>query len=219
MNNGINGTALGNGGAAKKAPTTSGNASSGSSRSWFGQGGYLSSIPSRGNTIFGYAPWEGGGFGVNRWEKQMNTKAVNQYKGKYTKSEAAAVITGDIADKIFDNMIKVGDEASSSFITKTVDDYLDNKYKQEKKAEGPKVEEPKVEQPVEEDDIVTIIAGQDGKGFGQRLLDNGLATNHGLWGSDGDVAYYTRQLYEQGALDERGNLKLGVPIRLKRRKD
>ena len=56
------------------------------------------------------------------------------------------------------------------------------------------------------------------KGFGQKIIDLGLATDKGLWGSDGDVQFYTKQLYDQGALDANGNLKIGVPIRLKRRK-
>lgn len=55
-------------------------------------------------------------------------------------------------------------------------------------------------------------------GFAQKIIDLGLATDKGLWGSDGDVEFYTKQLYDQGALDENGNLKIGVPIKLKRRK-
>lgn len=56
------------------------------------------------------------------------------------------------------------------------------------------------------------------KSFGQKIVDLGLATDNGLWGSNGDVAFYTQQLYEQGALDKNGNLKIGVPIKLRRRK-
>lgn len=56
------------------------------------------------------------------------------------------------------------------------------------------------------------------KGFGQKIVDLGLATNKGLWGSDGDVQFYTKQLYEQGAVDKNGNLKIGVPIKLRRRR-
>lgn len=55
-------------------------------------------------------------------------------------------------------------------------------------------------------------------GFAQKIIDLGLATDKGLWGSDGDVAFYTQQLYDQDALDANGNLKIGVPIKLKRRK-
>lgn len=56
------------------------------------------------------------------------------------------------------------------------------------------------------------------RGFGQKIVDLGLATDKGLWGADGDVQFYTKQLYEQGALDRNGNLKIGVPIKLRRRK-
>lgn len=56
------------------------------------------------------------------------------------------------------------------------------------------------------------------RGFGQKIVDLGLATDKGLWGADGDVQFYTKQLYEQGALDKNGNLKIGVPIKLRRRK-
>lgn len=68
-----------------------------------------------------------------------------------------------------------------------------------------------------EDDYVEF-SYQPGDTFGQKILDLGLATNNGLWGDNGDVAYYTRQLIDQGALDERGNVKLGQTFRLKRRK-
>ena len=38
-----------------------------------------------------------------------------------------------------------------------------------------------------------------------------------LWGEDGSVRYYTNQLIEQGVLDSRGNVKIGVPFTLTRR--
>lgn len=57
------------------------------------------------------------------------------------------------------------------------------------------------------------------RGFGQKIVDLGIATDHGLWGEDGDVNFYTQQLYDQGALDSRGNLKIGVPITLRKRKN
>lgn len=53
------------------------------------------------------------------------------------------------------------------------------------------------------------------RGFGQKLVDLGLATENGLWGENGDVAYYTKQLNDQGIY---GNLPIGKTIRLKRRK-
>lgn len=55
-----------------------------------------------------------------------------------------------------------------------------------------------------------------GDTFGQVILDLGLNTSHGLWGSDGDVAYYTEQLHAQGIY---GNIPIGTTIYLTPRKD
>ena len=68
-----------------------------------------------------------------------------------------------------------------------------------------------------ESDIITYTY-KPGDTFGQVLLDLGLNTGKGLWGSGGDVEYYTRQLMEQGALDRYGNVPIGTTIKLKRRK-
>lgn len=58
-----------------------------------------------------------------------------------------------------------------------------------------------------------------GDTFGQVICDLGLKTEHGLWGPDGDVAYYTQQLVKQGALDSNGNIPIGTEIVLTPRKD
>ena len=55
-----------------------------------------------------------------------------------------------------------------------------------------------------------------GDTFGQVILDLGLNTSHGLWGADGDVAYYTEQLHKQGIY---GNIPIGTTITLTPRKD
>ena len=49
--------------------------------------------------------------------------------------------------------------------------------------------------------------------FSRVLVKLGLDEGH-LWGADGTVAYYTQQLVEQGVLDARGNVKIGVPFTL-----
>lgn len=89
------------------------------------------------------------------------------------------------------------------------------------KKEEPKKEEPKKEEPKKEeenpDDFVTFYY-VPGDTFGQKILDLGIATDNGLWGDNGDVNYYTKQLIDGGYLDARGNVKLGVPIKLKKRK-
>ena len=54
-----------------------------------------------------------------------------------------------------------------------------------------------------------------GDTFGQVITDLGLKTSHGLWGADGDVAYYTEQLHQQGIW---GNIPVGTTIKLTPRK-
>ena len=55
-----------------------------------------------------------------------------------------------------------------------------------------------------------------GDTFGQVICDLGLKTSHGLWGPDGDVAYYTEQLHDQGIY---GNIPIGTTIELTPRED
>lgn len=55
-----------------------------------------------------------------------------------------------------------------------------------------------------------------GDTFGQVICDLGLKTSHGLWGADGDVAYYTEQLHKQGIY---GNIPIGTTITLTPRTD
>lgn len=89
---------------------------------------------------------------------------------------------------------------------------LDEYYKNKKPKEGGK------EKTKENPEDYIEFTYNPGDAFGQKILDLGIATNNGLWGDNGDVAYYTRQLIDGGYLDGNGNVKLGVPIRLKKRK-
>lgn len=58
-----------------------------------------------------------------------------------------------------------------------------------------------------------------GDTFGQVILDLGLNTDKGLWGADGDVAYYNEQLKNQGIWPngQQGNIPVGTTIKLQRR--
>lgn len=58
----------------------------------------------------------------------------------------------------------------------------------------------------------------EGDTLGDVINELGIGTQNGLWGANGDVAYYTNQLMEQGALDKNGNIKPGTVIKLTRRK-
>lgn len=53
-----------------------------------------------------------------------------------------------------------------------------------------------------------------GDNFGQVIKDLGLESGNGLWGENGDVAYYMKQLNDQGIT---GGIPAGTTIRLKHR--
>lgn len=58
-----------------------------------------------------------------------------------------------------------------------------------------------------------------GDTFGQVLVDLGLATDKGLWGKGGDVEFYDKQLWSQGAPDPvTGFIPIGTKIKLRKRK-
>lgn len=68
------------------------------------------------------------------------------------------------------------------------------------------------------DDVIEYTY-KPGDTFGQVILDLGLNTDNGLWGSNGDVEYYSQQLLNQGIWPNgvRSNIPIGTTIRLKRR--
>lgn len=58
-----------------------------------------------------------------------------------------------------------------------------------------------------------------GDTFGRVLMKIGLSDGRNLWGDNGDVAYYTKQLVDQGfwPSGQPGNIPVGSTIRLRRR--
>ena len=149
--------------------------------------------------------------------------AYDTWNSPFTKSYNRDLFNDDTkklskAETAFDKFNKQWDTDSYTIFENYEEDFAKKKASEKTSKKG---SDNKTTTPAEasDEDTVTIVANQDGKGFAQRLLDNGLATDHGLWGNDGDVAFYTKQLYDQGALDARGNLRIGVPIKLKRRKN
>ena len=61
-------------------------------------------------------------------------------------------------------------------------------------------------------DVIEYVY-KPGDTFGQVIVDLGLMTSHGLWGPDGDVAYYTNQL---GIV---GNIPIGTVLHFTPRRD
>lgn len=78
--------------------------------------------------------------------------------------------------------------------------------------------------PKEDDSEIIEYTYKPGDTFGQVIKDLGLNTDAGLWGANGDVEYYTKQLEEQlwksgvWPQGERQNIPIGTTIKLKRRK-
>lgn len=104
-----------------------------------------------------------------------------------------------------------GKTHSDVYTRKDVEEYL------KKNNVTPKTQQESTEESENSDDFIefTYVPGDT---FGQKILDLGIGTDNGLWGENGDVAFYTQQLIDGGYLDDNGNVKLGVPIRLKKRK-
>lgn len=71
----------------------------------------------------------------------------------------------------------------------------------------------------DDSDVVTYTY-KPGDTFGQVILDLGLGTANGLWGTNGDVDYYTKQLIDQGIWSDGipHNIPIGTTIKLRRRK-
>lgn len=143
------------------------------------------------------------GFGAAANADSKSRKSLSDLKEKYVKEHNGAINTAfdafENADKYLANRDKVSTGTGGGSQSNTTDGSSDT---------------------TSEEVTFTLPRANDPsyRGFGQKIVDLGLATNKGLWGSDGDVQFYTKQLYEQGAVDKNGNLKIGVPIKLRRRR-
>ena len=143
------------------------------------------------------------GFGAAANADSKSRKSLSELKEKYVKEHNGAINTAfdafENADKYLANRDKVSTGTGGGSQSNTTDGSSDT---------------------TSDEVTFTLPRANDPsyRGFGQKIVDLGLATDKGLWGSDGDVQFYTKQLYEQGAVDKNGNLKIGVPIKLRRRR-
>ena len=129
---------------------------------------------------------------------------------------------------------RLGD--NNSFRTYSKDDYENGELTDEAKSRGPsswnsdttnqdgteatKTEEPQANKETEDTGELIEYTYKPGDTFGQVITDLGLTTDKGLWGPDGDVAYYTQQLVDQGVWADGvpRNIPIGTTIKLRRRK-
>ena len=120
--------------------------------------------------------------------------------------------TGTTGTNVLNNLVK-GEEKTTPVAN------MDTKLSTEPKATETTTVETKTATPTttDEDEIITYTY-KPGDTFGQVLLNLGLSDGTNLWGQGGDVEYYTRQLIDQNMLDYNGNVKLGIPFKLRRRR-
>lgn len=84
----------------------------------------------------------------------------------------------------------------------------------QKQPQEPAASEEKVQEPAEVEEAYEYTY-KPGDTFGQVLMKMGLSDGSNLWGPNGDVEYYRKQLHDQGLY---GNIPVGATIRLKKRK-
>lgn len=123
------------------------------------------------------------------------------------------------------------DDEAQSLVNDTIDQYYSLKNKtvsetnsdnQEVAAKNPDAEAAAAgsiegnsnENNSDEDEYVEFTV-KPGDTFGQMLVDAGLVTDNGLWGPNGDVAYYSQQLNDQNGMNL---IYPGQVIRFKKRK-
>lgn len=147
---------------------------------------------------------------------------VNAEK-KAAKAEAKAAKASAEAEKAQDEAKATVDlteakEKVNSFL-KNLRDAIENAAKEVNDRKEASPELPKELEKIEpiDDENTVEYTYKAGDTFGQVIKNLGLETDAGLWGTDGDVAYYTKQLVDQGALDNRGNVPIGTKIKLRRR--
>lgn len=109
---------------------------------------------------------------------------------------------------------------ANSFIQSLRDAYNNREKDDENDEDDVEVTGPKAEDEYDESDYVTYTY-KPGDTFGNILLKTGLATDKGLWGSDGDVAYYNKQLVDTKLNPALGgklsNIPVGTKIKLLKR--
>lgn len=109
---------------------------------------------------------------------------------------------------------------ANSFIQSLRDAYNNREKDDKDDKDDIEVTGPKAEDEYDESDYVTYTY-KPGDTFGNVLLKTGLATDKGLWGSDGDVAYYNKQLVDTKLNPALGgklsNIPVGTKIKLLKR--
>lgn len=164
----------------------------------------------------------------NKRTETITDKNGNKQTITYTSGPADEKSLDEFAERLGDN---------NSFRLYSTDEYKNGELTDEAKSRGPSAWNSNTTNPdgtqktdtqsdanTEDTGEVIEYTYKPGDTFGQVIRKLGLGTDKGLWGPDGDVEYYTKQLEDQlwksgvWPTGERQNIPVGTTIKLKRRK-
>lgn len=114
-----------------------------------------------------------------------------------------------MAKQWVDSGIEQGRYTTNTAAMAGVDDYIKSIRGGADQVEPPVASQP---QPAEEEYVTINFA--PGDSLGQKIIDAGLATDNGLWGDNGDVAYYANQMQ----LADPNMINAGSTFKLAKRK-
>lgn len=145
-------------------------------------------------------------------ESELNNKYNNAYKNAYYNAARAQDLKDNPGRAAAEEMKRQAEGLINSdayqFFKNFAKAISGSKSDDTEKSDTPKTETES------EDDYITLNV-QEGDTFGQLLLDNGLVTDNGLWGPEGDVEFYAKQLNDANHMNL---IYPGQSIRLKKRK-
>lgn len=160
--------------------------------------------------------------------KNKNTAKANadavanlfEKNGTLNTDPLASKKSGSRENSDYEQLVNIAEKAGYEPTDAKIDSILGQLRNNDANPEGAKTESaaPAVTTTTEDDSDVITYTYKPGDTFGQVLLNLGLSDGSKLWGAGGDVEYYTQQLIDQNMLDSRGNVKLGIPFKLRRRK-
>ena len=153
--------------------------------------------------------------GVSGMAKTLMDAATEQMVSRANGSDFMRRVINDARDRA-NNIIETRNKQDQEWrdtlrneLVEMENDYINNQQ------EPDNINTNKTDVPDDGNDIIAYTY-KKGDTFGQVLKDLGLKSYRGLWGSNGDVAYYTKQLRQQGIP---GMVPIGRTIYLKRRRD
>lgn len=145
-----------------------------------------------------------------------------EFYNKYTNVANESAQMGDTASQVVNHWVNEGGIADALTNGKinlnvgnmSVADATKSQKQQTAEQQEPGAQDEPGTVGMENGSDVTEYIYAPGDTFGRVLMKIGLSDGRNLWGPNGDVAYYTKQLNDQGIY---GNIPIGTKIRLRKR--